>query len=265
LIVLGSTFSDHTGIDPNKPTIQVDYERLALGKSHPIAVPIWGDIEATVELMLERLPQELSATDQRPDIAVRWKKWREEKARRAKEDRGHGINSAAIFAALSNQAPANAVIAVDVGNNAYSFGRYFECRKQAVLLSGYLGSIGFAFPAAMGACSAAPGKSVIAVTGDGGLGQYLAEFTTAVKYGMNITTILVNNGEFGKISAEQRDIELPVWQTSLVNPNFSEFAQSCGGMGIRITEASELEEAMARAIVHMGPAIVEIMADGELT
>ena len=265
LIVLGASFSDHTGIAPAKPTIQVDSERLALGKSHPIDVPVWGDIGVTVDLILERLPADLSAENQLPELADRWDKWRAEKERRATEDRGKGVNSAAIFAALTNQAPANAVIAVDVGNNAYSFGRYFECHRQAVLLSGYLGSIGFAFPAAMGAHSAALGKSIIAVTGDGGLGQYLAEFTTAVKYGMNITTILVNNGELGKISNEQRDIELPVWQTSLVNPNFSEYAQSCGGLGIRVAKAAELEDAMARAIVHMGPAIVEIMADPELT
>ena len=211
------------------------------------------------------MPTDLAASDQLPELADRWVKWRAEKARRALEDRGKGINSAAIFAALTNQAPANAVIAVDVGNNAYSFGRYFECRKHRVLLSGYLGSIGFGFPAAMGASAAAPGKSIIAVTGDGGFGQYLAEFTTAVKYGMNITTILVNNGELGKISNEQRDIELPVWQTSLVNPNFSEYALSCGGLGIRVTKVAELEEAMARAIIHMGPAVVEIMADPELT
>ncbi len=156
------------------------------------------------------------------------------------------------------------MIAVDVGNNTYSFGRYFECRKHSVLMSGYLGSIGFGFPAAMGAWAATLGRSIIAVTGDGGFGQYMAEFTTAVKYGMNITTILLNNGEFGKISTEQQHLEVPVWQTSLKNPNFAEYAKSCGGFGVRVTKASELEEAMASAIVHMGPSIVEIMADPDL-
>jgi len=264
LIVFGASFSDHTGISQVTPTIQVDSERLALGKSHPVDVPVWGDIGVTIDLLLERLPTELAATDQLGDLADRWTKWRAEKQRRASEDRGNGVNSAAIFAALSRQAPANAVIAVDVGNNTYSFGRYFECRNHVVLMSGYLGSIGFGFPAAMGACAAAPGKSIIAVTGDGGFGQYLAEFTTAVKYGMNITTILLNNGEYGKISAEQRSIEMPVWQTGLHNPNFSEYAKNCGGYGVRVTKIDKVDDAMAAAIVHMGPAIVEIMADGEL-
>ncbi len=65
----------------------------------------------------------VAAEDRRGDVAERWKLWREEKARRAQLDSGNGINSAAIFAALSRQALDNAVISVDVGNNTYSFGR----------------------------------------------------------------------------------------------------------------------------------------------
>jgi thiamine pyrophosphate-dependent acetolactate synthase large subunit-like protein len=180
------------------------------------------------------------------------------------KDRGEGLNSAIIFAALTRQAPENAVIAVDVGNNTYSFGRYFECKRQSVLMSGYLGSIGFALPAAIGAWAAAPDRPIIAVSGDGGLGQYLAEFTTAVQYDMNITHILLNNSELGKISKEQRDGEWPVWQTSLHNPNFAEFANLCGGYGARVTSAEQLDEAMAAAIAYEGPALIEIMADPEL-
>jgi hypothetical protein len=72
--------------------------------------------------------------------------------------------------------PGDAVITVDVGNHAYSFGRYFESGGQSVLMPG---SIGFGYSAAMGAWGADPDRPVVAVTGDGGLGQYLAEVTTA--------------------------------------------------------------------------------------
>ena len=116
------------------------------------------------------------------------------------------------------------MIAVDVGNNTYSFGRYFECKRQTVLMSGYLGSIGFGFPAAMGAWAAAPDRPIVAVTGDGGFGQYLAELTTAVKYDIPITHVLLNNCQLGKIAKEQRAAEWDVWQTSLHNPNFAEYA-----------------------------------------
>lgn len=265
LLVLGASFSNHTGIAPNKPIVQVDFEQMALGKFHPVTVPVWGEIGRTCEVLCAELAANLPAVDQSADVAQRRRLWREEKARRAAMDNGRGVNSAAIFAALSRQAPANAVISVDVGNNTYSFGRYFECRDNSVLMSGYLGSIGFGFPAAMGAWAAAPDRPILSLSGDGGFGQYLAEFTTAVKYGMNITHILLNNCELGKISLEQRSGEWPVWQTGLHNPDFAEFARICGGYGVRVTEIGALDEAMGDAIAHEGPALVEIMSDAELT
>jgi thiamine pyrophosphate-dependent acetolactate synthase large subunit-like protein len=160
---------------------------------------------------------------------------------------------------------------VDVGNNTYSFGRYFECDRHAVLMSGYLGSIGFSFPAAMGAWAATQeddprftGRQVISISGDGGLGQYLAEINTAVKYGMNITHVVMNNGELGKISKEQRAGNWEVWQTSLHNPEFAAYAELCGAMGIRVTEAGGLDAALEKALGHAGPALVEVMTDPEL-
>jgi thiamine pyrophosphate-dependent acetolactate synthase large subunit-like protein len=105
---------------------------------------------------------------------------------------------------------------------------------------------------------------VISISGDGGLGQYLAEVNTAVKYGMNITHVLMNNGELGKISKEQRAGNWEVWQTSLHNPEFAAYAQLCGAMGLRVTEASELGDALEEALSHPGPALVEVMTDPEL-
>ncbi|NQT11238.1 MAG: Rieske 2Fe-2S domain-containing protein, partial [Planctomycetes bacterium] len=265
LIVFGASFADHTGIDRTKPVIQVDFDRLALGKFHPITVPIWGEIGVTANILREALPKDLASVDVRGELAGRWSAWRAEKEKRAARERGQGVSSAAIFAALTRQAPRDAVVAVDVGNNTYSFGRYFECKNQTVLMSGYLGSIGFGFPAAMGAWAAAPDRPILSVSGDGGFGQYMGEFTTAVKYGMNIAHILLNNNELGKISKEQRAGQWPVWQTSLHNPDFAEYARLCGGHGVRVTEVKELEGAMAEAIAYEGPALVEIMSDVELT
>ncbi len=131
-------------------------------------------------------------------------------------------------------------------------------------MSGYLGSIGFGYPAAIGAWAAAPERPIIAVTGDGGFGQYLAELTTAVRHGMNITHVLLNNGELGKISKEQRAARLPVWQTGLTNPDFSRFAELCGALGIRVDRAEELDGALERALAHEGPALVEVMQDVDL-
>lgn len=265
LLVLGASFSNHTGIYPGKPIIQVDFDPLALGKFHPVEVPVWGEISIVVEQLQTALKGKVNTEDQRSQIAERWTIWRAEKQRREEDDLGQGLNSASIFAAMTRHVPANAVIAVDVGNNTYSFGRYFECEAQSVLMSGYLGSIGFAFPAAMGAWAAAgQERAIVSVSGDGGFGQYLAEFNTAVKYDMNITHFLLNNSQLGKISKEQRAGEWDVWQTSLHNPDFSKYAEICGGLGIRVTRKEELDEAMQQALAHQGPALVEMITDAEL-
>ncbi len=266
LLVLGASFSNHTGIYPGHPIVQVDFDPMALGKFHPVEVPVWGEIGVVVECLRDELPAagESGTEDQASQLAERWGIWRAEKASRASDDRGEGVNSAAVFAAMERQIPADAVIAVDVGNHAYSFGRYFECKRHTVLMSGYLGSIGFGFPAAMGAWAAAPERPTVAVTGDGGFAQYMAEMTTAVKHGMNITHVLINNGQLGKISKEQRAGEWEVWQTSLHNPDFSAYARNCGALGIRVTDAAELDAALAEAVAHRGPAMVEVMADPNL-
>ncbi|MGV0743080.1 thiamine pyrophosphate-dependent enzyme [Mycolicibacterium sp. XJ870] len=263
LVVFGASFSNHTGISPYKPIVQIDTDPLALGRFNPVAVPVLGDVGVTASVLMQRLRTHPDLVDQRAEVADRWSVWRTEKARRAAKLPSGRIAAATVFAELSHLAPANAVLAVDVGNHAYSFGRYFETKdQQSVLMSGYLGSIGFGFPAAMGAWAAAPDRPVIAVTGDGGFGQYLADFTTAVKYGMNITHILLNNGELGKITQEQRSSEYEVWQTSLHNPDFAAYARNCGAYGKQVSSPAELNSAIAEALAHSsGPALVEILTD----
>ncbi len=269
ILAFGTSFSNHTGIDPKHTIVQVDFDRMALGKFHPVAVPVWGEISTTAQLLIDRLGQP-GTQDQVPEIAERWQLWRQEKRNRVADDRGAGISSAAVFEELTKAVPADAVIAVDVGNNTYSFGRYFECTDQSVLMSGYLGSIGFSFAAAIGAWAATrdvaehAGRKVVSISGDGGFGQYMGEFTTAIKYGMDITHILLNNAQLGKISKEQRAGAWPVWETSLVNPSFAAFARLCGGKGIKVSDPAELPAALADALAFDGPALVEIITDPEL-
>lgn len=265
LIVLGASFSNHTGITSKKPTIQVDYDLMALSKFHKIDVPLWGELSATVKLFMNELTKDIQTVDQRPELENRWKIWRAEKQKRLLEDRGMGVSSLAVFDSLSSLAPGDAVICVDVGNNAYSLGRYFECKNQSFLMSGYLGSIGFAFPAAMGAWAATKGsRPVIAVAGDGGFAQYMAELVTSVKYGMDVKLILLNNNELGKITKEQLSGGFEKFATDLHNPHFADFANGCGALGIRIDKKSVLREAMQQLLNHKGTALLEIMTDVNL-
>jgi pyruvate oxidase len=267
LVVWGASFSNHTGIAPYKTTIQVDDDPLALGRFHPIDVPVQGDVGVTAVAIGDALPGSIAAVDQRPDVAYRWEIWRAEKRSRVGDDLGGGIGSAALFDALGRHVADDAVICVDVGNNAYSFGRYFEVERQSVLMSGYLGSIGFALPAAMGAWAAVGSVSdgterqIVAVAGDGGFGQYAMEMTTAVRHGMDITVVLLDNGELGKISKAQRAGRFDVWQPDLDNPDFAEFARLCGAHAEQVSRRDELDEAVAAAVAHAGPSLVHVRAD----
>ena len=305
IIAFGASFSDHTGIYPTATTIQVDIDPMYLAKRHAISAPVRGDVSLTARLFTDHLlrpgdagenssatdnnrrlglfgsgkrrPQasrseaSVTAIDQRSEIAERWSIWKAEKKRRLDEDNGKGIGSAAIFAALSKLAPNDTIFAVDVGNNTYSFGRYFEPRGQMrVLMSGYLGSIGFSLPAAMGAYAATldhedyRGRKVISVSGDGGFGQYAMELATLAKYQMNICHILLNNAELGKITKEQSSGLFDVWETDLVNPSFAGMAQSLGIHAETVTSLDRLGAAIQAGIAAKGPALIEIKTDAAL-
>lgn len=266
LLVIGSSFSNHTGITPKIPTIQIDFDPLALSKFHKIDNAVFGEISRTVALIQAQSEQFVAnKIDRRELIAERWAIWRAEKEKRLLEDRGQGVSSIAVFEAMNKVCPDNAVMCVDVGNNAYSFGRYFESKQHTFLMSGYLGSIGFALPAALGAWAAVEdSRPVVAVAGDGGLSQYLSEITTAVKYKMPIKVIVLNNNELGKITKEQRSGGWDKWATDLTNPNFAQYAESCGALGIQVTQKEDIEEALQKLFKHNGPGLLEVTADVKL-
>jgi thiamine pyrophosphate-dependent acetolactate synthase large subunit-like protein len=263
LVVVGASFSNHTGIAPYKPIVQVDDTPGSIGRFDAVTASVLGDSAGVLDALTAAVG-EADPEDQRPDVAERWAIWRAEKARRVADDRGAGMSAATVFAALSVHLPADAVVTVDVGNHAYSLGRYLESKGQPVLMSGYLGSIGFGYPAAMGAWAADPARPVVAVTGDGGFGQYATELTTAVKYGMPIKHVLLNNNALGKISKEQLAAGYAVWHTSLTNPDWAAYAELCGARGIRVTHRDQLDAAMTELFATDGPALLCVEQDAEL-
>jgi thiamine pyrophosphate-dependent acetolactate synthase large subunit-like protein len=92
----------------------------------------------------------------------------------------------------------------------------------------------------------------------------MAELLTAVKHGMRIVHVLLNNGQLGKIAKEQRAGNWDVWQTKLHNPSFAAYAEISGALGLRVEHASELDAALERAFAHDGPSLIEVMCDPDL-
>ncbi len=87
---------------------------------------------------------------------------------------------------------------------------------------------------------------------------------TALQLKINTGSALINNSELGKISKEQRAGNWPVWQTSLHNPNFADYAHNCGALGIRVIDNDQLDDSLSKALNYDGPSLVEILVDVDL-
>ncbi|GAI15577.1 unnamed protein product, partial [marine sediment metagenome] len=149
-----------------------------------------------------------------------------------------------------------------VGENGWWFGRNFLMKHtQKMVMSGYLASMGTGLPGALAAQLAYPEKQVVCITGDGGFSMVMEDFLTAVKNELPIKVFLFNNKQLGMIMQEQRVENYPNWQTDLHNCDFTEFAQDCGGIGIRVRDPKELESATEKALSLEKPVIVDIDTD----
>ncbi len=282
LITIGVGYARHSAIphsDANgkvKDIIRIDHQISGERPLPSISHPLIGDAKATLQLLIEAVKKhpELASTaagtqSKAERIAQEWTQWRAEKRKRAQftssDENASNISPAAICEALNRSLPDNAILSIDVGNVAYQAGRYLESKAQnRYLLSWYLGSIGVGLPAAIGAYAATqeegPWKNrpIIAIVGDGGLGQYLAEISTLGKYQIPVKIIVFNNSELAKITREQSMAQYPTWETSLINPDFAQLANSCGVYGIRVTNTDELSTTIRQALAHKGPALVDI-------
>ena len=135
---------------------------------------------------------------------------------------------------------------------------------RTLITSGFSGTLGAGFPTALGVKVAMPDRPVVAVTGDGGFGQYAAELTTAVKYGIPVKHVLFDNHSLGKIGKEQLAAGFPVWHTSLHNPDWAAYARLCGATGIKAVRRDQLEAAMTQLFAADGPAMLHVEQDPEL-
>ena len=258
IVVFGGGMAPHTGITDKRTVIRIDTDPLASRRNtHNVEVFALADAGNAADTIAER-----SNTVERPELrawlANRWEWWRERKLSRREVDVDGRLTSAAVFEDLGSQIPHDAVVALDVGNTTYSFGRYFEADGQRIVMSGWLGSIGYALPGAIGAAAAYPDLTIVAIAGDGGFGQYAMELSTVAKYELNIKVVLLVNDELGKITAEQQLADTHVWATSLKNPSFAGMAESLGLFGRRVTTPEELAVGMEDLFAHHGPGLLEI-------
>jgi pyruvate oxidase len=262
IIILGSGFRQRNLV-PKTDVIQIDIDPTRIGKTFPVKVGIVGDAHRVIQMFKKEMSsrgidEEYLASIQ--NAKKQYKALLDEDAQNTQKP----IHPGAVIQALKRQAANDAIICSDVGDHTYWFYKRFVCEKQTTLLCANMAGMGFGIPAAIACQFAEPKRQVIAYTGDGGFGMAGMEFTTAVYNKLPMTVIAFNDGKLKNIKKEQEEYGYPEYRVSFPNPNFAEIANSSGGLGIRVSEPEDLDEAIRKALDSPLPAIVEVMVDSDL-
>jgi thiamine pyrophosphate-dependent acetolactate synthase large subunit-like protein len=259
LVVIGSSFSELTQI-PEKKTVQIDINMKMIAKNYPVDVGLIGNSATLIPKLTEKV-KEKQNTAYLNEIAQLKKEWIKQLQREA-DSSLKPIRPPYIMKVLNEKIADDAVISLDVGENCWWFGRNFQMKKtQKMVMSGYLASMGFGLPGAMAAALAYPNRQVVCIAGDGGFSMVMEDFLTVLKYQMPVKVFVLNNQSLGMIKQEQKVEGFQSWQTELYNYNFADFAEHSGGTGIKVTEPSELEAAVDKALSMKKPVIVDVDTD----
>ncbi|MCI0824615.1 MAG: thiamine pyrophosphate-binding protein, partial [Chloroflexi bacterium] len=242
--------------------IEIDPEEL--GRNYPVAVGIEGDAKAVMEGLLERVRQGEPRPNQQwvaeiGDWFARRKQRLEDEGRLS----GLPVKPQRVYAEIRRVMPRDAIVALDAGL-APNFGQdrlnFYEPRSLLTSLD--LGGLGFSFPASLGAKFAAPNRPVINFNGDGGFLFNAQEFETAVRYGLKVVTVIMNNGCWGSEKAYQRHAFNERYVgADISNPRFDRYAELFGGTGFYVERPEEIGDAFLEALQVDGPSIIEIPID----
>jgi len=169
-----------------------------------------------------------------------------------------------VVRTVSDMLPENGIITNGAGNYAAFVHRYTEYKGYKSCLAPTSGSMGYGLPAAIGAKIADPTRTVINFAGDGCFMMTSQELATAVQYGLDIVTVVVNNGMYGTIRAHQeRQYPERISGTTLVNPDFAAFARAFGAHGETVERTEDFRPALERALATRKAAVIEVKTDPE--
>jgi pyruvate oxidase len=259
LIVIGSSFSQYTQL-PKKRMVQIDINMNNIARKYPVEVGLLGNSAILIPKLTVRVKQKQN-TDYLDEISKLKQEWNQQLLRGADASL-KPIRPPYIMKVLNEKVAGDAIISLDVGENCWWFGRNFQMKKtQKMVMSGLLASMGFGLPGAMSAALAYPGRQIVCITGDGGFTQVMGDFLTALKYQMPVKIFIINNKSLGMIMQEQKIEGYSSSQTELYDFNFADFAEHSGGLGIKVTESTDLEAGVDKALSSNKATIVDIDSD----
>jgi acetolactate synthase-1/2/3 large subunit len=267
LIALGMRFDDRvTGnlktYAPHAKKIHVDIDPSEINKNVRVDVGIAGDLRTVLQQVLPHVPSKTHA-----EWMGRIREWQEDGNERdiLNYDTDDRLLGARVINELWKHTGGEAVTVTDVGQHQMLEAQYYPHQRPATMLtSGGLGTMGFGFPAAIGAKFGRPEEEVWAIVGDGGFQMTLCEMATAVQENVKVNIAILNNAYLGMVRQWQEMFYEERYQsTPMVNPDFCKLAEAYGIPSMRVTRRDQIAESVAFARSHPGPVLIEYVIEKE--
>jgi pyruvate oxidase len=246
----------------NAKIIQIDKDVEVIGKRSRVDVSIVGDAGLVLS-ELEKVARKKQQGDSLlKDAQLQVKQMRDLMKEKIFSSPSSPVSPYAIVKALNEAVDDDSVVCVDSGAVTIFTVSGFEARKHRFLVSGRLGTMGYALPAAIASKLAYPQRQCIALVGDGGFAMTMADLMTATKYRLPIVVVVFNNKEYALVKFEQLLMGLPKFGVDLSNCDYAKYAESCGALGIRVEKSEEIKLALDKAVANTkGPSLVDIVTN----
>ncbi len=264
LLAVGVRFDDRvTGrigtFAPNAAVIHIDIDPAEIGKNKPVDVPIVGDVKAVLQALLRRMQKRGDTTN----WVARTNAWKAQYPLTYRED--DHLRPQYVIRELSDILKGEAIITSEVGQNQMWTALYYCFKKPRTwITSGGLGTMGYGFPAAIGAHFARPDVPVVDVAGDGSFQMNIQELGTVAHYRIPVKVMILNNMYLGMVRQWQELFyDRRYSYTELPPVDFVKIAHAYGVEGMRVDEKAGVREAIETALATDGPFVLDFRVERE--
>ena len=254
VIGIGARFSLGNPAGEASTLVNINIDDTELTRHQANTIPLHGDARATIEALLPYLIEAGAGERPSPVEAV-------SAARRliAYYDIRLREPQYAVLEAMQRGIPEDAFVVWDVTQLGWYARTHWQVNHPKTYIdSGYSFNLGYAFPTALGAKVARPDRPVVCVAGDGGFMFTSSELSTAVRYGIDVVTVVFRNDSYGNIASDLDEAFGGAYETDLHNPDFVRFAESFGAVGMRADDPMELERLIPLALEQRSPVIIDV-------